>query len=32
MNTTRYWARVRAAVARWFARTQLGPVNNYVRR
>jgi len=29
---TSYWTRFRAAVARWTASTQLGPVNNYVAR
>jgi hypothetical protein len=32
MNATRFLRRTRTAVSRWFARTQLGPVNNYVTR
>lgn len=29
---TSFWTRARAAVAQWFAQSQLGPVNNYVTR
>jgi len=31
-SSTRRWTAARTAVRRWFAATQLGPVNNYVTR
>jgi len=31
-TTVNRWTRTCAAVRRWFARTQLGPINNYVTR